>query len=94
MATKVYWYKVATNRNVETPDSFCLTTSRSRKATLIEIEQSLFIKKWRNQGWIISVGRRLVESTGDVLWEIWAHYESELKLKPIAKVYRVQTIDT
>jgi len=93
MAMRVYWYRVATNRNVETVDSVRLAAGRSRKAARTGAEKARFVTKWRDQGWNISLGRRTVESTGDVWWEIWAHSTPELPLKPIATIYRVQTIE-
>lgn len=93
MAIRAYWYRVPTHRNVETPDSFCLAMGRSRKAARTGAEKARFVTKWRDQGWNIALGRRTVESTGDVWWEIWAHATPELKLKPIATIDRVQTIE-
>ena len=91
MSTRVYWYRVPTNRNVETVESCCLIATRSRKEARIGAEKGC--AKWRRRGWHISLGRRLVESTGDVWWEVWAHAAPELLLKPIAKIERVQTIE-
>lgn len=87
----IYWYRVPTNRNVETPDSFCLAMGRSRQAAITGAKKGC--EKWRRRGWTISLGRRTVEATGDVWWEVWAHATPDLPLKPIAKVDRVQTIE-
>lgn len=93
MATRVYWYRVATHRNVETENSVCLSVTRSRKEARTAINNGRFIKRWRDRGWVISLGRRLVESTGDVWWEVWAHCTPQLSIKPVATIYRVQTIE-
>jgi len=86
-----YWYRVATHRNVETAHSCCLGMTRSRKEALLAAEE--VGEKWRRLGWHVSIGRRAVESTGDVWWEVWAHSTPELTLKPVATIYRVQTIE-
>lgn len=91
MATRVYWYRVPTNRNVETVDSVCICVTRSRKEAIIEAEKDS--EKWRRRGWHVSLGRRTVESTGEVFWEVWTHSTPELKLKPIATINRTQTIE-
>src|SRR5690606_15284863 len=88
MPTRIYWYRVPTHRNVETVDSFCLGMTRRRKEARIGAEKGC--EKWRRRGWHISLGRRTVESTGDVWWEVWAHATPDLELKPIAKIERVQ----
>ena len=90
MSARVYWYSVATHRNVEAANSCCLGVMRSRKEAHAAAEQER--EKWRRLGWHVSIGRRAVESTGDVWWEVWAHSTPELELKPIATIYRVQTI--
>lgn len=93
MTIRIYWYRVPTHRNVETVDSFCLAAGRSRKEALKGVANARFIQKWRDRGWTISLGRRTVESTGDVWWEVWAHTTPDLELKPVAKIERVQIID-
>jgi hypothetical protein len=86
-----YWYSVATHRNVEAANSVCVCATRTRKEALIAAEE--VGEKWRRLGWQVSLGRRAVESTGDVWWEVWAHSTPELELKPVATIYRVQTIE-
>ncbi len=90
MATRVYWYRVPTHRNVETADSVCVGATRTRKEALAAEKGC---DKWRRLGWHISLARRSVESTGDVWWEVWAHSTPSLKLKPVAAIDRVQVID-
>lgn len=91
MSTRIYWYRVPTPRNVETTASCCLAATRSRKEALIAAKTGF--QQWRRLGWQISLGRRAVESTGEVWWEVWAHSRPELELKPIATIDRVQTVE-
>lgn len=93
MPTRVYWYRVATPRNVETATSVFLGATRSRKEARTAVEKGHVCEAWRRRGWHLSLGRRTVESTGEVRWEVWAYSTPELVLKPIATIDRVQTIE-
>jgi len=90
MPMRIYWYRGPTHRNVETADSVCVGATRARKEAIAAADGCA---RWRRLGWHISLGRRTVESTGDVWWEVWAHATPELQIKPVARIERVQVLE-